>query len=103
MAHAISKDAGEFTAQHPAFVAAPRAELVNAMAWAKASDELGGEYDRFIEDMVYAPTARVASYAHAALAFENMLELVLAAIPDRELAPPAKRSRVRSAQGPARS
>lgn len=62
------------------------------MAWAKASDELGGEYDRFIEDMVYAPTDKVEDYACAVLAFE-----ILAAIPVRELAPPAKRSRVRSA------
>lgn len=102
VARAISKDAGEFAPQHPAFVAAPRAELANAMAWAKAGKELAGQYERFVEDMVYAPTDKVTGYARAALTFESLLDEILAPIPDHDLAPPAKPARAPAAQGPAR-
>lgn len=102
VARAISKDAGEFASQHPAFVAAPRAELANAMAWAKASKELAGQYERFVEDMVYAPTGQVTSYAHAALTFQSILDEILAAIPDSDLAPPSKPARAAAASGPPR-
>lgn len=98
VARAISKDAGEFAAQHPAFVSAPRAELAHAMAFAKVSNELAGQYERFIEDMVYAPADKVAGYTRAAQTFESMLELILAAIPDRDFAPPVKPVRVPSTQ-----
>ena len=99
VARAISTDAGEFATQHPAFVDAPRAELKGAMAWAKTSKELAGQYERFVEDMVYAPSDKVTGYARAALMFESMLEEILADIPDRDLASAA---RAATAQGPAR-
>lgn len=94
VARAVSKDAGEFTNQHPAFALAPRAELTGALAYAKASKELADQYDRFIADMVYAPTDKVTSYAQSTLAFESLLVEILAEIPDRDLAPPAKPVRV---------
>lgn len=99
VARAISKDAGEFATQHPAFVDAPRAEMAGAMAWIKSSKELAGQYERFVEDMVDAPTDKVTDNARAALMFENMLEEILADIPDRDLAPSA---RAATAQNPAR-
>lgn len=76
VARAISKDAGEFATKHPAFVFVPQYECAHAMALTKMSNELAGQYERFIEDMVYAPADQVAGYLRAAQTFESMLELV---------------------------
>ncbi|MES2262664.1 MAG: nucleotidyl transferase AbiEii/AbiGii toxin family protein [Pseudomonadota bacterium] len=102
VARAISTDAGEFASQHPAFALAPRAELVGALVWAKTSKELAGQYDRFVADMVYAPTDKVATYARSTLMFESLLEGILAHIPDRDLVPAAKPVRKAPAQDPNR-
>lgn len=97
VARAISKDAGDFASQHPAFVLAPRAELSEALAWAKTSKELAGQYERFIADMVYAPTDKVSTYERSLLMFERLLEEVLTGPPDHDLAPSEKPARATSA------
>jgi hypothetical protein len=100
VARAVSKDAGEFASQHPAFAVAPRAELAGALAWAKASKELAGQYDRFVADMVYAPTGKATAYARSVLMFESVLAEILAGIPDDDLAPPRKAGADGSDSGP---
>jgi predicted nucleotidyltransferase component of viral defense system len=58
----IEKDALDFANQHPAFIVAPRQELLSALEWAQSSTELRNQYDSFVADMVYADPATIPSY-----------------------------------------
>jgi predicted nucleotidyltransferase component of viral defense system len=101
IATTISKDAGEFANQHPAFAEQPRKELEKAMTWAKASKALRQQYGDFVADMVYAPAGQISAYDRSTLLFESMLIKLLAFVPDQDLAPAKRPARPASLQGPA--
>ncbi|CAG2161315.1 nucleotidyl transferase AbiEii/AbiGii toxin family protein [Cupriavidus numazuensis] len=96
----IAKDQGDFANQHPQFVANPRAEIANALAYAKASPELTAQYAAFTQDMVYSLPESIPTYAQALEAFEAVLNQALAAI-DAQLAQEATAAARPRPAGPA--
>lgn len=75
VAAAIQKDSVDFKSSHRAFIDDPSSELIACLAFAKNSQALRSQYERFIEDMVYGPHR--PSYGEAISEFEKALTLAL--------------------------
>src|SRR5690606_17979223 len=68
----IWKDAREFQHQHPEFVDDAHGEISTFMKKAN-SDEMAQHYGCFVDEMVYAPKARIPTFNHAVTLFGKVV------------------------------
>ena len=75
----IKKDAVDFKNKHVDYIANPFKALQSAMVFAKSSQALRAQYDKFVIDMVY--TSAKPSYDDVVANFEAALNTVLSSPP----------------------
>jgi predicted nucleotidyltransferase component of viral defense system len=71
----IEKDAEDFKNQYQRFLIDPEGEMLNALSYAKQNEDLRAQYEKFVQDMIYANT--IPTFGDALQVFADTLNKLL--------------------------